>query len=66
MAAIVFKGDAKVEAVRATKVPGAVCRRFVVDDDRAAKWQEGGEVAIEEAIEVLPDGHAKHDRGLAK
>ena len=32
-----FEGDANVEAVRAMEVPGAVCGRFVVDDDRAAK-----------------------------
>jgi hypothetical protein len=53
-----------VEAARATEVPGAVCRRFVVDDGRAAKWQEEGDVVIEGAIEVLPSGHARRDGGL--
>ena len=61
-----FKGDAHIEAVRAAEVPGAVCQRFVVDDDRAAKWQEGGGVVFEGAIVVLPGRYARRDGGLAK
>ena len=61
-----FEGDAHVEAVRAAEVPGVACRRFGVNDDRAAKWQEGGGIIIKGAIEVLPGRHARRDKGLAK
>ncbi len=54
VAAVMFKGDAKVEAIGAVEVPGAACRWFVVFDDRAAKWQKGGGVVVEGAIEVFP------------
>jgi hypothetical protein len=66
VAAIVFEGDAHVETVWAVEVPGAACRRIVVNDDRAAGWLDGGGVVIKEAIEVLPGRHAKCDGGLAK
>ncbi len=42
VAAIVFEGDAQVEAIRAAEVPGVACGRFAVNDDRAAEWREGG------------------------
>ncbi len=38
MAAVMLKGDAKVESVRAAEVPGAASGWLIVGDDRAAKW----------------------------
>jgi hypothetical protein len=38
MAAVMLKGDANVESIRATEVPGAAGGWLIVGDDRAAKW----------------------------
>ncbi len=38
MAAVMLKGDANIESVRATEVPGAAGGWLVVDDDEAAEW----------------------------
>ena len=35
----------------------------IVGDDRAAKWEERGDIVVEGAIEVFPGGHAWCDRG---
>ncbi len=54
MAAVMLKGDANVEYVRAANVPGAAGGWLVVDDDVTAKWQERGGVVVQGAIEVCP------------
>jgi hypothetical protein len=54
MAAVMLDGDANVESVRATEVPGAAGGWLVVDDDGAAKWQERGGIVVEGAVEVCP------------
>jgi hypothetical protein len=66
MAAVTFKGDADVEFIRATEVPGAVSGWLTVGDDGAAKWEEMGGIVVEGAIEVFPGGHAWRDGGLAE
>jgi hypothetical protein len=38
MAAVMLKGDADVESVRAVKVPGAASGWLIVGDDGAAEW----------------------------
>ncbi len=38
IAAVLLKGDANVESIRATEVPCAAGGWFVVYDDGAAKW----------------------------
>ncbi len=38
MAAVMLKGDADVESIRATEVPGAASGCLIVGDDGAAKW----------------------------
>jgi hypothetical protein len=38
MAAVMLKGDANVESVRAAEVPGVVSGWLIVGDDGAAKW----------------------------
>jgi hypothetical protein len=38
LAAVMLKGDANVESVRATEVQGAASGWLIVGDDRAAKW----------------------------
>jgi hypothetical protein len=38
MAAVMLKGDANIESVRAAEVPGATGGWLIVGDDRAAKW----------------------------
>ncbi len=38
MAAVMLKGDANIESVKATEVPGAASGWLIVGDDRAAKW----------------------------
>jgi hypothetical protein len=52
MAAVMLEGDANVESVRAAEVPGAVGGWLVVNDDRAAKWQERGGIIVEGAIDI--------------
>ncbi len=37
MAMVMLKGDANVESIRATEVPGAACGWLIVGDDGAAK-----------------------------
>jgi hypothetical protein len=54
MAMVVIEEDANVESIRSAEVPGALGGWFVVDDDRAATWQERGDVIVEEAIDVCP------------
>jgi hypothetical protein len=46
MAAVMLKGDANVESVRAAEVPGAAGGWLVVDDDGAAKWQERSGIVV--------------------
>jgi hypothetical protein len=46
MAAVMLEGDADVESVRATEVPGVVGGWLVVDNDRAAKSQERGGIVV--------------------
>jgi hypothetical protein len=38
MAAVMLKGDAKVESIRAAEVPGVAGGWLIVGDDGAAKW----------------------------
>jgi hypothetical protein len=38
MAAVMLKGDANVEFVRAAEVPGVASGWIIVDDDGAAEW----------------------------
>jgi hypothetical protein len=64
MAAVMLKGDANVESVRATEVPGAARGWLIVGDDGAAKWEERGGIVVEGAIEVFPGRHAWRDGGL--
>jgi hypothetical protein len=66
MAALMLKGHADIESVRATEVPGAASGWLIVGDDRAAKWEERGGIVVEGAIEVFPGRHAWHDRGLVE
>jgi hypothetical protein len=66
MAAVMLKGDAKVESVRAAKVPGAATGWLIVGDDWAAEWEERGGIVVEGDIEVFPGKHAWHDGGLAE
>jgi hypothetical protein len=66
MAAVMLQGDANVESIRATEVPGAASGWLIVGDDRAAKWEERGGIVVEGAIEVFPSGHAWCDGGLAE
>jgi hypothetical protein len=40
MATVMLQGDANIESVRATEVPGAARGWLIVGDDRAAKWEE--------------------------
>jgi hypothetical protein len=54
MAVVMLKGDANVESVRAAEVSGPAGGWLVVDDDKAAKWQERGGIVVEGAIEVCP------------
>jgi hypothetical protein len=58
MAAVMLKGDANVESVRATEVPGAASGWLIVGDDGAAEWEERGGIVVEGAIEVFPGRHA--------
>jgi hypothetical protein len=66
MAAVMLKGDANVESVRAAEVPGAASGWLIVGDDWAAKWEERGGIVVEGAIEVFPGRHACRDGGLVK
>ena len=66
MAAVMLKGDADVESVRAAEVPGAASGWLIVGDDGAAKWEERGGIVVEGAIEVFPGRHAWCDGGLAE
>ena len=66
MAALMLKGHANIESVKATEVPGAASGWLIVGDDRAAKWEERGDIVVEGAIEVFPGGHAWCDGGLAE
>jgi hypothetical protein len=66
MAAVMLKGDANVEAVRAAEVPGTASGWLIVADDRAAKWEERGGIVVEGAIEVFPGRHAWHGGGLVE
>ncbi len=54
MAAVMLEGDAIVESIRAAEVPGTAGGWLVVDDEKAAKWQERGGIIVEGAIEVCP------------
>jgi hypothetical protein len=54
MTAVLLRGDAKVDSVRATEVPGVAGGWLVVDDDGTAEWQERGGIVVEGAIEVCP------------
>ncbi len=38
MAVVMLKGDANVESVRATEIPGVASGWLIVGDDKAAKW----------------------------
>ncbi len=66
MAVVMLKGDAVVESVRATEVPGAASGLLIVGDDRVAKWEERGGIVVEGAIEVFPGKHAWRDGELAE
>jgi hypothetical protein len=66
MAAVMHKGGANIESVRAAEVPGAASGWLIVGYDRAAKWEERGGIVVEGAIEVFPGGHAWCDGGLAE
>jgi hypothetical protein len=66
MAVVMLKGDAKVESVRATEVPGAASGLLVVGDNGAAKWEERGGIVVKWAIEVFPGRHAWHEGGLTE
>jgi hypothetical protein len=66
MAAVMLKGDANVESIRAAEVPGAASGWLIVGDDRAAEWEERGGTVVEGAIELFPGRHAWHDGGLAE
>jgi hypothetical protein len=66
MAALMLKGDASVESVKAVEVPGAASGWLIVGDDGAAKWEERGGIVVEGAIEVFPGRHAWCDGGLAE
>ncbi len=46
MAAVMLEGDVNVESVGVAEVPGAAGGWLVVDDDRAAKWQEMGDIVV--------------------
>jgi hypothetical protein len=52
MAVVMLEGDTNVEFVKAMEVPGAVGGWLVVDDERAAEWQERGGIIVKWAIEV--------------
>jgi hypothetical protein len=54
IAAVMLKGDANVESVRATEVPGAASGWLIVDDEGAAEWQKRGGIVVKGAIEVCP------------
>ncbi len=58
MVALMLKGDADVESVRATEVPGMASGWLIVGDDGAAKWEERGGIVVKGAIEVFPGKHA--------
>jgi hypothetical protein len=66
MAAVMLKGDANVESVRAAEVPHAAIGWLIVGDEGAAKWEERGGIVVEGVIEVFPGGHAWRDGGLAE
>ena len=66
VAAVMLKGDANLESIRAAEVPGAAGGWLVVYDDKAAKWQERGGIVVEGAIEVCPGWHAWRDRELVE
>jgi hypothetical protein len=66
MAAVMLKGDANMESVRAAEVQSAAGGWLVVDDDGAAKWQERSGIVVEGAIEVCPGWHAWRDGGLVE
>ncbi len=66
MAAVMLKGDANIESVRATEVPGAVSGWLIVGDDGATEWEERGGIVVEGAMEVFPGRHAWRDEGLAE
>ncbi len=66
MAVVMLQGDANVESIRAVEVPGAASGWLIVGDDRAAKWDKRGGIAVKGAIEVFPGGHAWCDGGLAE
>jgi hypothetical protein len=46
MATVMLKGDTNVDPVRAAEVPGAASGWFILDDDRAAKWEERGGIVV--------------------
>ncbi len=66
MAAVMLKGDANVESIRAAEVPGAASGWLIVGDDGAAKWEERGGIVVKGAIEVFPGRHVWCDGGLAE
>jgi hypothetical protein len=66
MAAVMLKGDADVESIRAMEVPGAASGWLIVGDNGAAKWEERGGIVVKGAIEVFPGGHAWCGGGLAE
>jgi hypothetical protein len=66
MAVVMLQGDANVESIRAVEVPGAASGWLIVGDDRAAKWDKRGGIAVKGAIEVFPGGNAWCDGGLAE
>jgi hypothetical protein len=66
MAVVMLMGDANVESLRATEVPGAASGWLIVGNDGAAKWEKRRGIVVEGAIEVFPGGHACRDEGLAE
>ncbi len=66
MAAVMLKGDADAESIRAMEVPGAASGWLIVGDDGAAKWETKGGIVVEGAVTVFLGGHAWHDGGLAE
>ncbi len=65
VAAVMLKGYADVECVRATEVPDVASGWLIVGDVVAAEWEERGGIVVEGAIEVFPGRHAWRDGGLA-
>ncbi len=66
MVAVMLKGGANIESVRAVEVPGAASGWLIAADDGATMWEERGGIVVKGAIEVFPGRHAWHDGGLAE